>query len=32
LIVGWISDEDPLDPEVMSTREALWDRGAGNGL
>ena len=22
LIVGWISGEDPIDPEVMSTRES----------
>ena len=31
MIVGWIWDEDPLDPEMMSTRDALWDRGADDG-
>jgi hypothetical protein len=26
LIVGWISGEDPMYPEVMSACDALWNR------
>ena len=32
LIVGWISGEDPIDPEVMSAREFLRHRAAGRCL
>ena len=32
LIVGWISGEDPIDPEVMSAREFLRHRAASRYL
>jgi len=28
LIVGWISGEDAMSPELMNACDAFWDRGA----